>query len=352
VDLIPKLKSQRRKSMSKIKLLKFSLFVAVCVLMVVSFSLIGCRQQPAAPAGAVETKSPEDITIGFSLWTMEFTFFQNVEAGVRDACEELGFEYVMIDQNSDATKMVQDLNALVGQGVDGIVITPVDPGAIGPAVQSARDAGIPVVCADIGKSGPVNALLISDNFRGGELAMEYIDGILNDNTLPLGLGNLQPQWTYARQRGEGFLSRALELGYDVASNIIVNPPSAEGGFDTMQQIMSAVPDVAGVFFTSGREAVGAANAVEAEGRDVIVVGYNGDPEEFQAIRDGVLDATILQEPYFIGYEAVMLLREILVEGASYENVEVPVEVKLVTPENYEEIAADILERTGNPAFPE
>ncbi len=41
----------------------------------------------------------EGITIGFSLWTMEFTFFQNLEKGVRDACEEFGYEYIMIDQN-------------------------------------------------------------------------------------------------------------------------------------------------------------------------------------------------------------------------------------------------------------
>jgi len=331
------------------------LWVVVVVMslsMIAMIGLSGCKEDAAGGGTTAELKKAEDITIGFSLWTMQYTFFQNVEAGVRDACEDFGFEYVMIDQNSDATKMVQDLNSLVDQGVDGIVSTPVDPGAIGPAVQNARDAGIPVVCADIGKSGPVNALLISDNFNGGELAVEYIDSILGDNTKKLGLGNLLPQWTYARQRGEGFLSKALELGYEVASNIIVQNPSAEGGYDTMQQIMSAVPDVAGVFFASGREAVGAANAAAAAGKDIVVVGYNGDPEEFQAIKDGVLDATILQEPYFIGYNSVALLAEILMEGASYENVEVGVPVKLVTPDNYMDIAADVLEKTGNSAFPE
>jgi ribose transport system substrate-binding protein len=116
--------------------------------------------------------------------------------------------------------------------------------------------------------------------------------------------------------------------------------------------MSAVPDLAGVFFVSGREAVGAANAAAAAGKDMVVVGYNGDPEEFQAIKDGVLDATILQEPYFIGYKSVEVLAEILMEGASYENVEIGVPVKLVTPENYLDIADDILESTGNSAFPE
>jgi ribose transport system substrate-binding protein len=294
----------------------------------------------------------EGITIGFSLWTMEYTFFQNLEKGVRDACEDFGYKYIMIDQNSDPQKMVQDINSLVGQKVDGIVITPVDPGAIGPAVQAARDAGIPVVCADIGKSGPVNALLISNNYEGGQLAMEYIDKMMKgkDNTKKVGVGRVQPQWTYARQRGEGFMDKAKELGYEVASEIVVAVPSAEGGYDTMQQIMSAAPDVVGVFFASGREAVGAANAVKASGKDIIVVGYNGDPEELQAIEDGVLDATVAQQPYFIGYESVKVLKEIIEKGKVYEDAEVPVKVELLTPDNYKKWADEASKRRGIPAY--
>jgi ribose transport system substrate-binding protein len=338
--------------MIKARYMKIVLITIVCLALVLTMQFFGCAQEAPAEEAEMEMMKAEDITIGFSLWSIQFTFFQNLEKGVKDACADLGFEYVMLDQNSDATKMVQDMNSLVEQGVSGMVVTPVDPGAIGPAVQNARDAGIPVVCADIGKSGPVNALLISNNFEGGQLAAEYIANQLNDTSKKLGLGNLLPQWTYARQRGEGFLAKAMELEYDVASNIIVQTPSAEGGFDTMQQIMSAVPDVAGVFFASGREAVGAAQAAEAAGKDVVVVGYNGDPEEFQAMKDGILDATILQEPYYIGYRSVEILAEILMEGAFYENVEVPVDVKLVTPENMDAIAAEILEKTGNSAFPE
>ena len=49
---------------------------------------------------------------------MEYTFFQAIEKGVRDACKDLGYKYIMIDQNQKATKMVNDLNCLVGQKVD------------------------------------------------------------------------------------------------------------------------------------------------------------------------------------------------------------------------------------------
>ena len=274
-------------------------------------------------------------TIGFSLWTMKYTFFQAVEKGVRDACKELGYKYVMIDQNEDATKMVNDLNTLVGQKVDGIVITPVDPGAIGPAVTKARAAKIPVVCADIGKSGPVNALLISNNYKGGQMAMDQLDKLFKEKGVTsrkVGVGRSLPQYTYAYQRGVGFVDRAKQLGYTVATDLIAQPTTAEGGYDTMQQMMSAVPDLAGVFYISGREAVGAANAIKAAGKDILVVGYNGDPEELQAMKDGIMAADIAQQPYYIGYQSVMLLKDIF-GGKKYEDAVVPVDVALLTPDN-------------------
>jgi len=333
--------------------LKISVFAVLILALAILFSIAGCKTGTEAAGGATaKTMKASDVTIGYSVWTMEFTFFQNLEKGVKDACEAFGFKYTMLDQKSDATQMVQDMNTLVNQKVSGIVSTPVDPGAMGPAVQKARDADIPVVCADIGKSGPVNALIISNNFQGGELAAEYLAELLPDKATAFGLGNLKPQWTYARQRGEGFKAKCDELGYTIKSEIIVQNASAEGGYDTMQQIMSAAPDIKGAFFTSGREAVGAANFIKSQNLDVKVVGYNGDPEEFNAIKDGILAGTILQQPYVIGYKAVETLKEILVDGKSYENVEIPAEVKLVTPENLDQIAKEIMDSTGNSAFGE
>lgn len=281
-------------------------------------------------------------TVGYSVWTMEFTFFQAVEKGVRDACKDLGFKYVMIDQNQKADKMVNDLNTLVGMKVDGIVVTPVDPGAIGPVVQKARSAKIPVVCADIGKSGPVNALMISNNYKGGQMAMDFIAQQLEKmgkKGAKVGVGTVQPQWTYARGRGEGFKAQAKKLGYPVASEIIVQDPTAQGGYDTMQQMMSAVPDLAAVFVCSGREAVGAANAIKAAGKDIIVVGYNGDPEEIQAMRDGIMAADIAQQPYNIGYESVKLMQKIWA-GQKFEDAVVPVDVALLTPDTIDKFQAD------------
>ncbi|MGQ9616158.1 MAG: substrate-binding domain-containing protein, partial [Spirochaetota bacterium] len=192
-----------------------------------------------------------------------------------------------------------------------------------------------------------------NNYKGGQLAMEYLDKLIKKTpgmAKKVGLGNLKPQWTYARQRGEGFKDKAKELGYTVASEIVVEIPSAEGGYDTMQQIMSAAPDISGAFFSSGREAVGAANAIKAAGKKIYIVGYNGDPEELRAIKDGILHATVAQEPWLIGYESVRILKEILEEGKTYEDATVPVEVELVTPDNIDAWAKKAEERRGQPAY--
>jgi ribose transport system substrate-binding protein len=135
------------------------------------------------------------------------------------------------------------------------------------------------------------------------------------------------------------MAKAKELGYTVASELVVQNPTAEGGYDTMQQMMSAVPDIAGVFYASGREAVGAANAIKAAGKNVVSMGYNGDPEEIQAIRDGVLAGTIAQQPYNIGYESVMLLKKIFA-GEEYEDAVVPVDVALLTPDTIDSFQAE------------
>jgi ribose transport system substrate-binding protein len=180
------------------------------------------------------------------------------------------------------------------------------------------------------------------DFKGGQMAMDFIDKTLKAKGVTskkVGVGTVQPQWTYARGRGDGFIARAKELGYTVASELIVQDPTAQGGYDTMQQMLSAVPDLAAVFYCSGREAVGAANAIKAAGKPIVVVGYNGDPEEIQAMRDGIMAADIAQQPYNIGYESVVLMKKIFA-GEKYEDAVVPVEVALLTPDTIDAFQKD------------
>ncbi len=155
--------------------------------------------------------------------------------------------------------MINDLNTFVSLKVDGIVLTPTDARAIAGAVTKISAAKIPVVIGDVGKTGPVNALLLSDNFKGGQMAMDFIAKQFEKRGMKgakVGLCTQPPANPIGLQRNEGFKAEAKKLGYPVASEVPIQNMSAEGGFHAMQQMMVAVPDVAGFSSTrAGRRKV-------------------------------------------------------------------------------------------------
>jgi len=293
----------------------------------------------ALSAGAVfgfGQKEPQkkEIIIGFSIPNMESAFFRVMERGVRDACTELGYTYVLVNQEGSAEKMTGDIAALVARKVAGIVVAPVDPRVMGPAVEKARKARIPVVCAELGRFGRVNAIVVSDNRRGGEMAMEQIDRMLKAKGVAsknIGIGRVASRTPTMTRPEEGFVARAGELGYTIAVDLVVDPPGSVNGYDVMQKMMYAVPDLAAAFFTNGREAYGAALALKASGLESMVLGYDADPEDIQAVSEGLEAATFAQRPYEVGYESVRVMRRIF-SGEKLEDAVVPVEVSLLTPE--------------------
>ncbi len=82
------------------------------VLLIVAFLLAACApaatEEPAAPAAPEEPSEPaapeepadEGTVIGFSVYDMQYGFFQDMEAGTREASEEAGYEYILVDQKS------------------------------------------------------------------------------------------------------------------------------------------------------------------------------------------------------------------------------------------------------------
>jgi len=109
----------------------------------------------------------------------------------------------------------------------------------------------------------------------------------------------------------------------------------------MQDILTANPDVAGVFSCNDPMAVGAAQAIKDSGMsgatDIFVVGFNADEIALEAIKAGDMAATIQQVPYDMGQMTVSLATLLMKgETLTYDNEderEIFVPVNLITPEN-------------------
>jgi ribose transport system substrate-binding protein len=296
-----------------------------------------CALLPAIPG----TAAPAKKKIGFSVYDMQYGFFQDMEKGTKEAAEAAGYEYVLVDQKSSESTMVSATQDLLDQGINALIISPFKPDALGPIVDAAKGKKIPVVIDDIGGGGTdYDVIVISDNEKGGVIAADHIDATLKQrSSAPKKVASIscEPSAVYAARRNIGFEKHIKELGYDVVASLSANSKQEEG-YKVAKYILSAHPDVAAIFCGNDPMAVGAAQAVADSGKsgvkDVYIVGFNGDEIALQAIKAGQMGATVQQVPKEMGKMTVDLATKLMsgekLQYSNASNREVYVPVKLIT----------------------
>lgn len=284
------------------------------------------RQQLEAQ-GPAEKKDPQELTIGLSLSTLNNPFFVSVEEGVIQAAEEGGSQVQSLDAQDDSAKQLNDVNDLIQQQVDVLLINPVDSAAIGPAVESANAAGIPVITIDRDSDGgQVVTLVASNNVEGGEMAANYIVDQLGEGAKVVQLEGT-PGASATRERGQGFANVA-EGSLDLVDSQTANFNRAEG-LAVMENILQAHHDIEAVFSQNDEMALGAIEAINAAGLqdDMIVIGFDGTEDAIQSISDGELTATIAQQPEEMGRLAVQAAYDFY-QGKDLEDI-IPSPLELV-----------------------
>ncbi|KGP90256.1 D-ribose transporter subunit RbsB [Pontibacillus chungwhensis BH030062] len=294
--------------------------------------LSACSLQPPEWAKPSSGDGEGDVKVGLSVSTLNNPFFVSMKEGVEQEAEAQGMEVVVVDAQNDAAKQVNDVEDLIQQGVDVLLINPTDSAAISTAVQSANSLGIPVVTLDrSAEKGEVATLVSSDNEKGGEIAGEYIVEQVGEGAKVAELEGV-PGASATRERGAGFHNIADEK-LDVVAKQTANFDRTEG-LTTMENMLQGNPEIEAVFAHNDEMALGAYQAIQSSGRDILVVGFDGNDDAMSSIRDGNLSATVAQQPIEIGKLAVQAGDDVL-QGKEVEDT-IPVPLKLVTEENVDE----------------
>ncbi|MEK4252784.1 ribose ABC transporter substrate-binding protein RbsB [Ureibacillus sp. FSL K6-2830] len=306
--------------MKKMKHL-FLVIIAMLVLSACSMNS-SVEQNDAADEGTKEGA----VKVGFSISTLNNPFFVTLSEGAKAVSEENGVELVIVDAQDDASKQASDVEDLIQQGIDLLLINPVDSSAVGSAVESANAAGIPVITVDrSADSGEVISHIASDNVAGGKLAGEYLLELAGEGAKVAMLEGV-PGSSAARDRGAGFLE-AVEGKVDLVSSQTANFNRSEG-LSVMENMLQAHPDIEAVFAQNDEMALGAIEAISAAGKDIIVIGFDATDDAVKKVEEGVMAATVAQKPEEIGKIAV----ETAIKYLNGESVEefVPVDLELVT----------------------
>lgn len=302
------------------------------IVLMMSISLVflaACSLQPPEWAKPSGKKDPKDLKIGLSVSTLNNPFFVSIKEGVQKEAKAQGMKVIVVDAQNDAAKQINDVEDLIQQGVDLLLINPTDSSAISTAVQSANSIGIPVVTLDrSADKGDVATLVSSDNEKGGEMAADYLIKELGEGTKVAELEGV-PGASATRERGAGFHNLADDK-LDVAAKQTANFDRTQG-LNTMENILQGNPDVKAVFAHNDEMALGAQQAIQSSGRDVLVVGFDGNEDALKSIEEGNLSATVAQQPEEIGKLAVQAGADVL-NGEKVEKM-IPVPLKLVTKDN-------------------
>lgn len=301
------------------------------ILMVLSLMVLAaCSSESNLENKKAEPKeSMEDVTIGVSISTLNNPFFVSLKEGIEAKAKEKGMKVSVVDAQDDTAKQVSGIEDLILKKVDLLIINPTDSAAISSAVQSANDAGIPVITVDrSADEGEVVTFIASDNVAGGEQAAKYIVEQLGENAKVVELEGVSGA-SATRERGEGFHNIA-DKQLDVLTSQTAEFDRTKG-LNVMENMLQGNKDIQGVFAHNDEMALGAIEAIKAAGKDILVVGFDGNEDALKAVEAGELSATIAQQPTLIGEEAITAAEKILKGEKVDEMISVP--LKLVTKED-------------------
>jgi ribose transport system substrate-binding protein len=202
---------------------------------------------------------------------------------------------------ADVDVQIAQVEDAITKGVQGLVVAPTDASALNPAFDKAKEAGVPVLIIDSDTTWPDKLTFIgTDNKAGGKLAGEFIcSEVSAGDEVAIITGHMTAQSIADRVNGskEAFTACGVTVVAELNGE-----HTREGGQAVMEDIITANPDVKAVFCANDNMALGAAEALKAADKlaDVIVVGFDANPDAAASILAGEMTASIAQSPYNMG----------------------------------------------------
>ena len=251
--------------------------------------------------------------IGVAPKAVNSIFWQSVYAGVITAGRQYDVEILWNGppQETEYARQIQIVESMINQQVAGIVISPSDKTALVSVVERAAAAGIPVTVFDSGiDTDKYVSFVVTDNYSAGVTAAETLSDLLG------GEGNIAmvkhiPGSDSTMNRESGFEDALRDkfTGLKIVNQQFCMTDRARA-MTVTEDMMTAHPELEGLFCSSEAASVGAAQAIRARAMvgKIKVIGFDSGPTLEKSLREGVIDALVVQDPFnmgFLGVETVV-----------------------------------------------
>jgi inositol transport system substrate-binding protein len=288
-------------------------------------------------ASCAKSKGTERFTVGYDNAADAEVFFITRKNAVLKAAEGTDINFVFSDANNDIQRQLDQVDIFIAQKVKLLVIVPVDSDGVVPAIERANKANIPVICLGIKASGGESIFVGSENYDAGYIQGELAAKLLSQNAKILYLAG-SPGFIHSQDRRIGFNDALKEGGRtdvvilsDMSGNYLMDQ-----GMKVAEDWIQTFPQFNGIIAANDQMALGALEALKTANRlnGVFLTGIDGVTEAVQAVKNGTMTQTVLQNGPGQGAACVEVIQKIRRGEAVSKEVLVPFES--ITIDNVDE----------------
>ena len=307
-----------------------------------AFAAAACsRGSDGGAKGAGGAKKPLTIAVIPKGTTHEF--WKSIHAGAIQATQELAKAGDTVSiiwkgplREDDREQQVQVVEGFLSQGVQGIVLAPLDSRALVRPVEEAKGAGIPTVIIDSGlQSDVMVSFVATDNRKGGALAAQRMGEVLGGKGKVL-LLRYQEGSASTQEREAGFLEtiRGTYPGIQVVSSDQYAGPTRETAKRAAENLLNRYgSQLQGIFTPNESSTIGMLLALQDMGSagKIKLVGFDASQILIDALRNGQLEGIVVQNPMRMGYLGVKTMVDHL--RGKQVDPRIDTGVMVVTPAN-------------------
>lgn len=237
-------------------------------------------------------------------------FWGTVRMGAEAAAKELGVKLTITapEQESDAGRQIELVNEYLAYGVEGIVIAAGDYEKLAEAAAKADRMGVPVVAIESEIDSPkVRSFIGIDNYEAGRQAARKMAELSGGKGRFLILGYQEESRNVEeRERGVRDEWASGDGGMEAAETVSCGLRLTSCAVALKERLVKADARVDGIVALEARAAVDAAATIRDMGLagQVRLIGFDNSPEELEWLQEGVIQATVIQNPFSIGYLGV------------------------------------------------
>ncbi|MGH3800154.1 MAG: substrate-binding domain-containing protein [Pseudonocardiaceae bacterium] len=274
----------------------------------------GCSAVTVPGSGAggdPKVKASGPITLAVVPKAVGFDFWDSVRKGAQCAASKMTdvkIQWDGVTAESDVTGQVNLLQNFLTRQVDGLVYAATDAKVLAQVTQDALSRNVPVINIDSATfPQPDNVpVFATDNVAAARKAADLLADALGPGEHKVAFIPFQPGTMTNDQRTTGFkegLAKHPNLTLVAEQSSNSDPNTA---LSVTENILTANPDLDGIFVANEAGVIGATNALNQAGKagKIKLIGWDASPDEIKGITSGAITALVVQNPFRMGFDSV------------------------------------------------